>query len=417
MNHTFWISNKLRLNGSRRGVNHTGIVIAVTGIALAVIIMEFTLAIVLGFKNQITERVVGFEGKLWVLPDYNYDLASSAPTLVTDSVLMAIVSEQYPNSRTYMRFSQPGLIKTENDFAGIYFTGDGYEADTSFEKAFIADGEYPDFTDEANSNKIVISGLTSKALGLSIGEKVNACFFVNDAIKSRRLEVAGIYETGFSDYDQTVAFASINTLRKIAAADSSSGTRLIIDVPFSDTLEEEARSLQEAIVDAYRNGAMEKLYPVDNVRHAGAIYFNWLELLNTNVVAIIILMICVSGFTLVSSMFIIILERIPTIGILRSLGSPRHQIRNIFIFMALKIVGVGMIIGNAVGIGLLYIQDKFHIATLDSEMYYLKYVPVEINWLNFLYLNIGVVVISWMILILPSRLASGISPVVTIRFE
>ncbi len=417
MNHTFWISNKLRLNGSRRGVNVTGIVIAVAGIAIAVIIMEFTLAIVLGFKNQITERVVGFEGKLWVLPDYDYELASSAPTLVADSALAANIKRLFPEVSTHMRFSQPGIIKTDNDFAGIYFTGDENGTDTSFEEEYMIDGVYPDFSDPDNSNKIVISALTSKSLGLNTGDKTNACFFVNDAIKARRLEVAGIYETGFSDYDRTVAFTSIGTLRKIAAADSTSGTRLIIDVPYSEDLEDKARGLQEALVESYRNGEIDKIYPVDNVRHSGAIYFNWLELLNTNVAAIIILMICVSGFTLISSMFIIILERIPTIGILRSLGSSKRQIRSIFIIMALKIVGIGILLGNTVGIGLLYIQDRFHVATLDAEMYYLKYVPVEINWMYFLYLNIGVLVISWMILILPSRVASGISPAVTMRFE
>lgn len=417
MKHTFWISNKLRLNGSRRSVNATGIVIAVTGIAIAVVIMEFTLAIVLGFRNQITERVVGFEGKLWVLPDYNYDLVSSSATLVADSVLLSTINNQYPGARTYMRFSQPGIIKTDNDYSGIYFTGEEISKEPSFEKEYMLEGEYPDFTDERNAYKAVISGYISKKLGLHSGDKINACFFVNDAVKTRRLEIAGVYETGFSDYDQTVAFTSISTLRKIADADSTSGTRLIIDVPYSPTIEDDARTLQEALVEKYRNEELDKLYPVDNVRHAGAIYFNWLELLNTNVVAIIVLMICVSGFTLISSMFIIILERIPTIGILRSLGSTKRQVRNIFIFMAQKIVGIGILIGNALGLGLLYIQEKYHIATLDPEMYYLKYVPVEIDWTNFLLLNAGVLVISWLILILPSRVASSISPAVTMRFE
>lgn len=417
MKHTFWISNKLRLNGSRRSVNATGIVIAVTGIAIAVVIMEFTLAIVLGFRNQITERVVGFEGKLWVLPDYNYDLASSSATLVADSVLLNTIKDRYPDTRTYMRFSQPGIIKTDNDYSGIYFTGEEIGRGSTFEKEYMLEGEYPDFADETNAYKAVISGYTSKKLGLHTGDKINAYFFVNDAVKTRRLEIAGIYETGFSDYDQTVAFTSIATLRKIADADSTSGTRLIIDVPYTPTLEDDARNLQEALVEKYRNEETDKLYPVDNVRHAGAIYFNWLELLNTNVVAIIVLMICVSGFTLVSSTFIIILERIPTIGILRSLGSTKRQIRNIFIFMALKIVGIGIIIGNTLGLGLLYIQERYHITTLDPEMYYLKYVPVEIDWTNFLLLNAGVLVISWLILILPSRVASSISPAVTMRFE
>lgn len=419
MSFTFWISRRLRLNGDKHGANATGVVIAVTGVALAIIIMLLTVSIVIGFKQQVTARVLGFDGQLWVLPDYNYAQASSATTLSLDSQLDSIIQATIPGATTSMQFNQPGILKTDTDFAGVYFCGFDRAHDLTFERGNMVKGEYPDFTVAENSNKVVISNPTAKSLGLDVGDKINACFFITDAIKSRKFEIAGIYESGFGDYDRIIVYGAMPTLQRIAAADSLSGTKLSIILPkgYNEHIQQTAEALQTALLDRYQNGNMDKLYPVDNVEHTGAIYFNWLSLLDTNVVVIFILMICVSGFTLISSMFIIILERIPTIGILRSLGSTRKQIRSIFVNMTMKIVGIGMLIGNAVGIGLIYVQHQYNLLKLDPNMYYLRYVPVDINWMNILYLNIGVVVVSWLILILPSRVASGISPAVTMRFE
>lgn len=390
-----------------------------TGVTLAIVIMLLTIAIVLGFKHQVTQRVMGFNGELWVLPDYKYSEASSASTLGLDSAISANIQAVAPGATTSMQLSQPGLLKTDNDFAGVYFTGFDRNHDFTFEESNIIEGKFPDFTVPDNSNKIVISSSTGKSLGLSLGDKINACFFVDEAIKARKFEIAGIYESGFGDYDRTIVYAPISTLQHVAGIDSTQGTKLSVILPPEEKehVEEKAEALQELFLEQYRMQEIDKLYPVDNVRHTGAIYFNWLSLLDTNVVVIFILMICVSGFTLVSSMFILILERIPTIGILRALGATRRQIRRIFIYLTLKIVGLGILLGNAIGLTLIWLQNKFNIITLDPDMYYLKYVPAEFNPEYTLYLNIGVAIASWLILILPSRVASHISPAVTMRFE
>lgn len=390
-----------------------------TGVTLAIVIMLLTIAIVLGFKHQVTQRVMGFNGELWVLPDYKYSEASSASTLGLDLAISANIQAVAPGATTSMQLSQPGLLKTDNDFAGVYFTGFDRNHDFTFEESNIIEGKFPDFTDPDNSNKIVISSSTGKSLGLSLGDKINACFFVDEAIKARKFEIAGIYESGFGDYDRTIVYAPISTLQHVAGIDSTQGTKLSVILPPEEKehVEEKAEALQELFLEQYRMQEIDKLYPVDNVRHTGAIYFNWLSLLDTNVVVIFILMICVSGFTLVSSMFILILERIPTIGILRALGATRRQIRRIFIYLTLKIVGLGILLGNAIGLTLIWLQNKFNIITLDADMYYLKYVPAEFNPEYTLYLNIGVAIASWLILILPSRVASHISPAVTMRFE
>lgn len=417
MSYTYWLSRRLRLNGSSRGVNSTGVGIAVVGIAIAVIVMEFTIAVVLGFRNQITQRIESFDGDVWVLPAYSYESVASAPSIGSDARLDSVIQSVVPGAAVHMRFYQPGIIKTDDNFAGLYFTGDDDPTYSANISDYIVEGKRPDFSSAEDANKVILSTAVANDLNLSVGDRITAFFFVNDAIKARRFDVCALYDTGFSDYDRSIVLASINSLRKIGGVDSVSGSRLMIDLPEGKDIEAKAATLQDAFIKSYRDGEMDNLYPVDNVRHTGAMYFNWLDLLNTNVVAIFVLMVCVSGFTLISSMFIIILERIPTIGVLRAMGATKRQIRAIFIDMTLRIVAIGLVIGNAVGLGLLCAQYHWRIIPLDSEMYYLRHVPVELAWGHFALLNVGVVIMAWLLLILPSRVASDISPASTMRFE
>ena len=164
-------------------------------------------------------------------------------------------------------------------------------------------------------------------------------------------------------------------------------------------------------------GALTRVYRTSDITQTGALYLNWLDLLDTNVVVIFILMLCVAAFTLVSSLFIIILDRVTTIGILRSIGASRSLVSGIFVNIAMKLVGTGLLIGNILGIGLILIQSATHAVPLDPQMYYLSYVPVEINWLWLLLLNVGVGCGAWLILILPARLAARIDPASAMRYE
>lgn len=416
MNFILWISGKLKVAGKSRA-NLTGVVIAVAGVALALIIMECTLAVVLGFKNQITNRIMGFDGQISVLPAYDNQSDTSATYLSLDNSIKDIVAETIPTAKMNLKLRQPGILKTENDFAGIYFVGYDEKYPYEFERGMIEEGELPDFYNESQANSIAISKDVASDLGLKVGDKVTACFFANNAIKSRRFEIAALYKTGFYDYDKTVAFASLPTLQKVAGIDSISGNQLAIYINDKDLIESEAEALQMSLINAYQTDRIEDLYPVDNVKHTGAIFFNWLQLLDTNVVVIFILMACVAGFTLVSSMFILILDRIPAIGLLRALGASKRQIRLIVISLAMKVVGLGLIIGNVLGIGVLLIQSTYKFAKLNPEMYYLPYVPVEINWSWMIALNIAVACAAWLILVLPSRVASSVSPASTMRFE
>ncbi len=412
MKFAVWLSGRLRLMGQGSKANASGISIAVAGIAIAYIVMAATLGIVRGFKNQITDRVLAFESAISVLPAYDTASGASADYITDAPRLMAIADSVVPDAKATTEFSQPGLLKTHDDFSGIYLKGYGPEYDYSFQLRNIAEGHLP----ERDSMQIAISSSTATAMGLSVGDKVDACFFVNNAVKSRRFLISGIYDTGFSEYDKTVAFAPISVLRSIAGVDSTHSTRIIAKSPTAD-IENNAYELQNELISQYQNSRIDKIYPVDNAKHTGAIFFNWLSLLDTNVVVIFILMACVTGFTLISSMFILVLDRIPTIGLLRSLGATRRQIRHVFTYLAFKAVFIGLLIGNAVGLPLLIWQEKGRVLPLDPEMYYLPYVPVEINWWWILILNLCIALAAWLILAIPARAAARVSPATAMRSE
>jgi len=416
MNFSLWASKKFKLAASS-GANATGVAIAVAGVALAVVIMECSLAVVLGFKNQITERIVGFDSQITISPAYDAEAGASKHYLQLDSTLIHATLSALPSSTPSLKFEMPGILKTDDDFAGVYFIGYGREHDYAFERNAIVQGSLPNFFAEADANKIAISKTMANSLGLKIGDAAYAYFFENEAVKQRRFEVGAIYETGFSDYDKTIAFAPLTTLQKIADADSLCGTAIAVNGVPGDRIEDSAEDLQQMLLSLYSADEIDGLYPVDNVRHTDAMFFSWLDLLDTNVVVIFILMACVAGFTLISSMFILILDRIPAIGLLRSLGATKKQVRMVFVNLAMKIIVRGLVIGNAAGLGLLGLQAHSKWLSLDPEMYYLPYVPVEINWWWMLWLNLAVVAVSWCVLVIPSGLAARISPSSTMRYE
>lgn len=418
MNPSIWIAARLRLNDTGSGANTTGVAIASIGVAVAVAVMEITLGVVMGFKTGITDRVLGFDPEVSVLPAYDYPSGESDPHISASPELLGYIASSLPQASASISLSQPGIIKTDSDFAALYFMASDTTHDFSFERGNIVDGTFPDYSDPRQANSIVVSSATARTLGLSTGDKVNACFIVNEAVKLRRFTIAGIYESGFEERDNTGAYASLRAMQSVAGVDSLSGTRIDIRFPGSlADIEDGASRLQQTLVDAYSAGSIPQLYPVDNIRHTGAVFFNWLDLLDTNVVVIFILMICVAGFTLVSSMFIIILDRIPTIGLLRSIGARKSMVERIFVVMAMRIVAIGLAAGNIVGLGFLIFQQHTGLFKLDPKMYYLSTVPVQINPAWMLVLNLGVVAAAYLILILPSRLAGSVSPASTLRYE
>lgn len=409
-----WISRRMRLGSGGRAV---GTVIAVTGVALALTVMELTLGIVVGFKEEIKRKLMGFDAQISIEAPFDPYTGVQASRLAPPETLMSLIEQQLPEAESRLALRLPGILKTDTDFEGIVFTGQSPEGNFEFERGNIVEGVWPDFSSDSCRNDIVISRATAKALGLSLGDKVYSTFIVDDAVKMRRNTIAGIFEADFGEYDRSVAYASLSALQSVAGMNAGEGNRLDIRGLDEDRIAASASALESAMMTALSQGAIEAYYPIRTIEQSGAIYFNWLALLDTNVAVIFCLMLCVASFTLVSSLFILVLDNIPAIGILRSLGASRRLIRAIFVDLGMRIVLRGMLAGNILGLGLLLIQKYTALIPLDPNAYYLNSVPVEIRPLGFVALNIGVAVAAWLVLWLPARTAASVAPAKTINFE
>jgi lipoprotein-releasing system permease protein len=320
-----------------------------------------------------------------------------------------------------MAMEMSGVLKTADNFRGLSFTGYSPEHDWRFLSAAIVDGKIPQFGSETGKDQLLISVNTADALGLKTGDKVDAYFFTDDNLRARRLEVAGTFNTNFIDHDRNKCFISLATLRRLAGISDNMAGRIEIShvdqaaIPGLTSHIEDG--LYDRMITAKAKGDDCGQLSVDNVLHSAAVYFNWLNLLDTNVVVILILMACVAGFTLVSCLFILILERVRMIGALKAMGATGWQITRVFARLGMRIVAWGVIAGDILALGLATAQQRWAIAPLDPDVYYLSSVPVDITWAGIAAVNAGIVILSACIMLIPSRLIAGISPSSTMRYE
>lgn len=393
--------------------------IAVTSIAIAVAVLELTLAVASGFRTRIIQKVSGFDADIVVTPAYSYQSEQSDTYLSLTPALEELIWEQLPQFNMSLSLRYPAVLKTNDNFSAIVFRAFDNRHDFSFEQSNLTEGTWPDFTSPESANQVVISSHTANALNLATGDKIDTYFMTEKGIKMRRPVVAGIYASNFGENDRLVAYTSLPWLQKAAGIDSLSGTILELRPAVShyDSIPAQAQALQTRLIEAYRSGEIPKLYPVDNITHTGSVYFNWLDLLNTNVVVIFILMTAVAGFTLISTFVTLILERVRTIGLLRAIGMRRGAVKRVFILIALRCVGWGLLAGNIIGIGIIFAQDKWEFLPLNPEMYYLSSVPMEIHFWQIAALNLGVVATAWLVLAVPAGIVSTISPAQTMRYE
>lgn len=401
------------------GRNKVAAVIAVAGVSCAVAVMLLTLAVSLGFKTQIKERLHGFTPDIAVLPEYHYDTGLQDSYLaltpsISSSVNNVIGKEKGTRAQV---LRQSGILKTDNDYSALIFTAYDNNRNTDFEEENIVQGVWPDFHKSDSDFPLVISRATATRLNLNVNNRITACFFVNDAIKTRRFTIKGLFTSNFGDYDKTIAYCNINDLRKICGIDSTYVSAYEISGINQQDVPQLAENLQQAFVHNAQYQQMNSIPVVDNITHSGLMYLNWLDLLDTNVVVIFIIMCCVAAFTLISSLFILILNGINTIGILRSLGASKSLVRNVFSRLTMRLVGRGIVFGNIFAISLMWIQQRFAVIPLNPQMYYLNAVPVQFSPWGIVAIDAGTIIIAWLVLVFPSRLASNISPAKTMRYE
>ncbi len=418
-----WMARRLSLRADTYDTrNRAGAatVIAVIGIALSVAIMIVSQAVVTGFKNEIKNKVIGFNSDITIYPD---DAFSNNPASqgirFSDSIRRAI-TEIYPEAKPALTIRQPAILKTDSAFQGIVLRGYTPGPGTDFIERHLVEGRMIPFNVngvDSLINTVVISRSMANALNLHTGEKINSHFIINNSLRTRRLTVCGIYDTHFTEYDAFFAYTPLEFLQNFNHIDSITGGAIEIwGVPV-ENISTVSRNLSDKLNFLSYSNQNDKNYIVDNVLSTGAIYFNWLELLDTNVTVIITLMACVALFTLISSLFIIILQRVSMIGLLKALGATNKSIRTIFIFISERLVVKGLLFGNIISLALLLIQHHFHLIPLNADTYYINYVPVTINLIPVVLINLCAVIVSALMLILPSGAIARLKPSETMRFE
>ena len=410
-----FIARRLRLNSKDKGVNSSpSHAIATLGVSLSIFIMILSLAIVGGFKSEIANKIYSLDSHIRV---YNAALGldDNIYTIHTDDVMPVIRSTFADDVVANMSLiaDQSAIIKTADDFKGIVFKGVDGNYDWSYIGSTLVSGRLPD---RAKPEEVLISNSVAKKLRIGVGDKIYT-YFCNQKIKVRRVVVTGIFNTDFDDFDSNYLLGSLTLLQGVNGWSENTGDYVGINV--KDTAQIPALSyllFSKLAASAY-NTDNRTVYNVTNTTQTNASFFSWLSLLDMNVIIIICLMAIVSGFTLISVLLMIVLERIKLIGLLKTLGADGSMIRRIFILLTQKLILRSLIIGNVLGIGLALVQKYFHIIRLNPEAYYMPYVPIQIDWLTIALLNVCVFVAAYLTLLGPSHIISSIKPSTTLRYE
>lgn len=414
MNLAWYMARRLYSHGGDvKRVSRPAIRIAIVGVSLGVAIMIIAVCVVLGFKQEVQNKVMGMGGHIQVL-NYDYQLDMEQHPIVVDDSLMNKLRTVDGVSHVQRFCSQPGMLKTEDSFQGVVLKGVGPDYDLSFLQEHLLEGELMPFSDSANTQRIVVSRKLAKQLKLSVGSKVYAYFFDGN-VRARRFTVSGIYATHMSEFDKTIIFTDIYTTHKLTGFedDQFSGAELLLnDLERLDEVSAEVAVRVNHDIDHY--GAN---YTSPTIKELYRGIFSWLTLLDTNVWVILCLMISVAAFTMISGLLIIILERTQFIGTMKALGATNGRLRHLFLYFASFIILKGIVWGNIIGIGIVVLQYFTGIVHLDAETYYVDSVPVSLAWLFIVLINVGTLFVSFLVLVLPSYLVSRIHPAKSIRFE
>jgi len=414
LNTEYFIANRLIKDKEQsRNISRPIITIAISGIALGLAIMIVAVAIVTGFKNEIRNKVIGFGSHIQII---NYDTKSSFETIPIKKN-----QDFYPDIKNDDGIKQiqvfatkPGIIKTDTDIQGVVLKGIGSDFDWSFFKKNLVDGNTFNITDSLRTNKALISKYIASLLKLKTGDDF-IMYFVQDPPRMRRFFVEGIYNTSLEALDKLFILVDISHIQRLNGWTENEITGFEILIDYYKNIEYMTDYVRD--IAGYQFDEDGALLKTININEKYPQYFEWLELQDTNVWVILILMLVVAVFNMISGLLILILERTNMIGILKAIGTENWSIRKIFLYQSSYLIAKGLFWGNLIGISLCLVQFHFGIIKLDPSSYWVPVVPINLRILPIILLNLGTLLITFLMLIIPSAIISKISPVKTIRFN
>jgi lipoprotein-releasing system permease protein len=415
MNLPYFIAQRL-IKGRREGTSFSRPinVIAVIGIAMGLSVMILAVSILTGFKEQIREKVVGFGSNIQIANlDSNLSL-ETAPISENQDFIPKI--SNIPGIKHIQVFAtKAGIINTGEDIQGVVLKGVGSDFDWNYFSSCMVEGTVFTVSDTGRAeNKVIISKKISDMLRLRVGDSF-VMHFIQDPPRQRKFTITGIYETSLEEFDKMYVFCDIKQIKRLNGwkDDQVSGFEIFIDD--FDRLENMTSAVKDVI--GFRIAENEEKFRVSNIREKYPQIFDWLNFQDINVIIIIVLMLIVAGFNMISGLLILILEKTNMIGILKALGSEDVTIRRVFLYQAAYLISKGLFWGNLIGIGLAFLQLRTGFITLDPSSYYIKTVPVNLELLHILLLNIGTMGAIIIMLLVPSKLISRITPVKAIRYD
>ena len=405
MNTELFIARRI-LSRNKANFSRPVVRIAILSIGLGLTVMFVAVAILTGFQKEVREKVIGFGAHIQIS---HYDENSSLETKP-----ISTHQDFYPSLETIKGIrhiqvyaTKAGIIKTADQIQGIVLKGIGPDYDLTFFSNKIIAGHFPHLSDTGKTNDVLVSKNLAALLKLRLNDDIRMYFISGTTTLGRKFHIAGIYETGLEEFDKVYVLCDIKHIQKLNnwQPDEVGGFEVILD-NFND-LDKMGKYIYHKIGMTLDAKTIRDLYPQ---------IFDWLDLQDINVLIILVLMVLVSGITMISTLLILILERTNMIGILKALGMPNGGIRRVFLINAAYIIGQGLFWGNLIGITLCIVQQKYGIITLPQESYYVSVVPVNLDGWNILLLNAGTVVVCLAMLLVPSYVTSRISPVRAIRF-
>ena len=379
--------------------------IAILAIALSVAIMLLSVMVVTGFKNDISDKIIGFGSHITISSFSDNQSYETEPIQISDSLYNSILeNSEVKHISTFA--TKAGIIKTNNEILGVVLKGVSSNYDWTFFNNNLIAGKCFNINDSIKTNNVLISENSANSLQLGVGDDL-FMYFVQDPPRVRKFQISGIYNTALSDFDKLYVMGDIKHIQSLNSWEKNliGGVELILN-DFNN-LDLVTQSIYEKIPYNLNASSIKEKTPQ---------IFDWLDLQDINVRVILILMLIVGGINMITALLILILERTKMIGILKALGANNWSVRRVFLYSALHLILKGLFWGNSIALGFAFLQNKFSIISLDPNIYYMNTVPVNFDFLTVILLNLGTISVCYLILVIPSVIIAKITPIKAIRF-
>jgi lipoprotein-releasing system permease protein len=416
MHFSFFLARHFTRRGgaARGGFGRLTVGLAVASIALGVAVMSIALAVVQGFDEALTAKIVGFVAEVEIRP-YRPSTETTKTPLEPDPTLAATLRARVPQLVALEPVvNHEGLLQTPNGHEGVRLKGVAPGWASPFFQNALVQGRLPVFpapTDATPSREVLISQTLARRMGVALNDDARLVFFQNETARFRKVKVVGLYDTGLYEFDAHVVVCDLRLLLPLLGWQPGQAEAYEARLAPGSTPAQIAQAADE--LNQHTPHTL-RATPVQD-RHPEL--FDWIGLQHQNVWFILVLMGIVAVVNMATAILILITERTQAVGLLRSLGATAGQVRGAFLYQALFLVGVGVLAGNALAFGLLALQQATEWITLDAESYFVKTVPIAWPWAQFAALNVGVVALCMLAMLLPTLVVNRLTPVRALRFR